>query len=53
MKRDILSVGSIVLISLLLLFLAYLFVNSLTKQFFNQAPDYADTWMATPAALNK
>jgi Na+-transporting methylmalonyl-CoA/oxaloacetate decarboxylase gamma subunit len=53
MKRDILSVGGIVFISLSLLFLAYLFVSSLTKQFFNQDSDYADTWMATPTALSK
>ncbi|HLP39166.1 hypothetical protein [Lacibacter sp.] len=53
MKRDILSVGGIVFISLSLLFLAYLFVTSLTKQFFNEVPDYADTWMTTPAALNR
>ncbi|MBP6688337.1 MAG: hypothetical protein KA160_10815 [Lacibacter sp.] len=53
MKRDILSVGGIVFISLALLFLAYLFVNSLTKQFFKQVPDYADTWMVTPTASNK
>jgi len=53
MKRDILSVGGIVFISLSLFFLAYLFVNSLTKQFFNQDSDYGDTWMATPTAFSK
>lgn len=53
MKRDILSVGGIVCILLSLILVAYLFVTSLTKQFFNQLPDYADTWMATPTALSK
>ncbi|MEJ8840996.1 hypothetical protein WG954_01295 [Lacibacter sp. H375] len=53
MRRDILSVGTIVFIFLSLLFLAYLFVNSLTKQFFNDVPDYGDTWLATPTALSK
>jgi len=53
MKRDILSLSGIVCITLSLFVLAYLFVTSLTKQFFNEAPDYADTWMATPTALNK
>ena len=53
MKRDILSVGGIVCITLSLFFLAYLFVTSFKKQFFNEVPDYADTWMATPTALNK
>ncbi len=53
MKRDILSVGSIVCISLALVFLAYLFVSSLTERFYNEIPDYADTWMATPTSVNK
>ena len=53
MKRDILSVGGIVCITLSLFFLGYLFVTSLTKQFFNEVPDYADTWMTTPTMLNK
>lgn len=53
MKRDILSVGGIVCIILSIFFLAYLFVTSLTKQFFNEDADYADTWMATPTAFNK
>ena len=53
MKRDILSVGGIVCISLALVLLAYLFVSSLNEQFYNEIPDYADTWMATPTGLNR
>ncbi len=53
MKRDILSVCGIVFISLSLFLLSYLFATSVTKHFFNQLPDHADTWLSKPLPLAK